>query len=424
LLFLMIGLLGGALLIATSVLRAREFQNMLLNETIMHLQNEVSTYHLRLEEYVSGDYEFNENDNENIWKRIESARDAVDLMIDGGYVIGGRKLKPMESSVFREEIEVIDTMIVQLEAMGRTRVAEAVHPGQDHSDHIEHSVPEREFDKVYRRIMIRSEIVEHMFHDQIAINHSRTATVFMGIIVIWFSISVFAAAGLNVLEGRRKKMEEDLLKSETRYRMVHTTSFDGILVADASKIIEANPATERIFGYGVGEMRGLSIEDLMPPKYHHDHRNGVKRFLETGEARIQGRIVEVEGVKKNGEEFPLELSINHFETDGQSYFTSTLRDITERKKAESDKEMLIDELQDALKKIKTLKGLIPICSYCKKIRDDTGYWNKVETYLQQHSEAEFTHGICEPCAEKLKEEGLALLREVDNGKKPPVGDVG
>ena len=75
-------------------------------------------------------------------------------------------------------------------------------------------------------------------------------------------------------------------------------------------------------------------------------------------------------------------------------------DITDRKIAEADRELLIVELTDAVVQIKTLKGLLPICSSCKKIRDDSGYWNAIEQYIMEHSEAEFTHGICPDCIKK------------------------
>ncbi len=76
-------------------------------------------------------------------------------------------------------------------------------------------------------------------------------------------------------------------------------------------------------------------------------------------------------------------------------------DITQRKQAEQTREDLITELEDALEKVKTLKGMLPICCSCKKIRDDEGYWNQIETYMSQHSEVEFSHSICPDCAKKL-----------------------
>ncbi|HQH56763.1 MAG TPA: PAS domain-containing protein [Candidatus Marinimicrobia bacterium] len=77
------------------------------------------------------------------------------------------------------------------------------------------------------------------------------------------------------------------------------------------------------------------------------------------------------------------------------------REINEIKQAEEQREKIIAELQEALDKIKTLKGLIPICASCKKIRDDQGYWNSVESYIKDHAEVEFTHGICPDCMKKL-----------------------
>lgn len=66
-------------------------------------------------------------------------------------------------------------------------------------------------------------------------------------------------------------------------------------------------------------------------------------------------------------------------------------------KAERERDRLVVELQEALKKIKQVSGLLPICAHCKKIRDDKGYWTRVESYIERHSEAEFSHGICPDC---------------------------
>jgi PAS domain S-box-containing protein len=76
-------------------------------------------------------------------------------------------------------------------------------------------------------------------------------------------------------------------------------------------------------------------------------------------------------------------------------------DITERKRIEEEKDRLVSDLQKALSEVKTLRGFLPICSICKKIRDDKGYWNQIESYIRDHSDAEFSHGICPECAKKL-----------------------
>jgi PAS domain S-box-containing protein len=81
--------------------------------------------------------------------------------------------------------------------------------------------------------------------------------------------------------------------------------------------------------------------------------------------------------------------------------TGTHKDITERKEAELEREKLIEQLNDAIKDVKTLGGLIPICSSCKKIRDDKGYWNQLENYFEQHSTALFSHSLCPGCMDEI-----------------------
>ncbi len=76
-------------------------------------------------------------------------------------------------------------------------------------------------------------------------------------------------------------------------------------------------------------------------------------------------------------------------------------EVAAHERSEHDKEVLIEELQKALAEIKTLKGIVPICASCKKIRDDQGFWNQIEAYVREHSEAEFSHGLCPDCARTL-----------------------
>ncbi|MDD5230017.1 MAG: histidine kinase N-terminal 7TM domain-containing protein [Candidatus Marinimicrobia bacterium] len=90
------------------------------------------------------------------------------------------------------------------------------------------------------------------------------------------------------------------------------------------------------------------------------------------------------------------------------------RDITDKRLTEMKLEKTVVELREALTKVKTLSGLLPICSSCKKIRDDNGYWNEVETYIHKYSEVEFSHGICPECMRKLYPEQYDRL--VKQGK--------
>ena len=83
------------------------------------------------------------------------------------------------------------------------------------------------------------------------------------------------------------------------------------------------------------------------------------------------------------------------------FIEGVIYDISDRKKIEKEKGQIIGELQQALAKVKQLSGFLPICSSCKKIRNDEGYWSQIESYISDHSEAEFSHSICPQCANKL-----------------------
>ncbi|NCC53014.1 MAG: hypothetical protein EOM20_17625 [Spartobacteria bacterium] len=89
------------------------------------------------------------------------------------------------------------------------------------------------------------------------------------------------------------------------------------------------------------------------------------------------------------------------ESQNTKHFLTIMIDITERVNAEDERQKTIQELQSALQEVKTLRGIVPICIQCKKIRDDKGYWEHVESYVAHHTEAQFSHGICPDCRKKL-----------------------
>ena len=107
------------------------------------------------------------------------------------------------------------------------------------------------------------------------------------------------------------------------------------------------------------------------------------------------RIVGVTGVGNKEEPYD--------ESDARqiTLFMNSMWGIMKRRRTEQERERLIVELKDALAKVKTLSGLLPICMHCKKIRDDKGYWNELETYISEHSDADFSHGLCMECAKEF-----------------------
>ncbi|MBC8392351.1 MAG: PAS domain S-box protein [Deltaproteobacteria bacterium] len=174
---------------------------------------------------------------------------------------------------------------------------------------------------------------------------------------------------------------------------------EGVVLVDTEdRIYLCNPAMEEIFGVKPGTLQGRSIREFLSPEMQ-------KVVLEQTAERLKGRkdSYEIEISDENYIRKDIQISASpRFDNDGKVIGAfGIFRDITLRKKTEKERLKLIMELQEAIKKIKTLKGLIPICSVCKKIRDDSGFWNRLENYLIEHSEAEFTHGICPECADTV-----------------------
>ena len=133
----------------------------------------------------------------------------------------------------------------------------------------------------------------------------------------------------------RKHAEEDLRSSEEKHRVIVEAANDAVVSMDEKgAILLANPATRRIFGYDPVEIVGKPMTMLMPEMMRKLHENGFKRYLATGKRHLNWQGVEVTAQRKDGQEFPVEVSFGELTSDGHKVFTGFIRDISERKQAE------------------------------------------------------------------------------------------
>ena len=133
----------------------------------------------------------------------------------------------------------------------------------------------------------------------------------------------------------RKHAEEDLRSSEEKHRVIVEAAHDVVVSMDEEgAILLANPAARRIFGYDPGEIVGKPMTMLMPEMMRKLHENGFRRYLTTGKRHLDWQGVEVTAQRKDGQEFPVEVSFGEQTSDGHKVFTGFIRDISDRKQAE------------------------------------------------------------------------------------------
>lgn len=215
-------------------------------------------------------------------------------------------------------------------------------------------------------------------------------------------------------EDKQLKQElKRLQQIEKRWLAITESTQDAILMMDPEGCVSYwNRAAERMFGHTGAETTGQNLHDLIAPaRFHPAFRTAFQKFQQTGQGSAVGRILDLEAIRKDGHEISVQLSLSAVQMNDGWHALGLIRDITERKHAdEKIKQYTTEltkknkELQGALANIRQLTGMLPICASCKKIRDDKGYWQGVETYITKHSEAVFSHGICPECEKKMYED--------------------
>ncbi len=193
--------------------------------------------------------------------------------------------------------------------------------------------------------------------------------------------------------NHRIRVQNELQESEERLKSFYNASFEGIAIIAKNRIIDANHQLAEMLGYQRSELVGTPPIDLIAEEDREYVENSIRSGLD--------QPIEHKMIHKNGAILEVEVLSQQISFHGHPAIVTAIHDLTQRKKAEKEREILIDNLQNALLEVKTLRGFLPICTYCKKIRDDRGYWNQIEAYIQERSDAEFSHSLCPECARKI-----------------------
>ena len=183
------------------------------------------------------------------------------------------------------------------------------------------------------------------------------------------------------------------------FRKLLENSNDSIFIVSPpdGAFLDVNETACRRLGYPRATLLRMTVRDIEETADGADGWRDLKaKIIASENLLLVGRHKRADGTT-----FPVEVSVSKAEIDGKTYILANARDISERKK-----------MEEAMSEVDDLRGLIPICAKCKKIRDDKGFWQKVEIYLEKHSSARFTHGLCKECMHELygkeswfKEEG-------------------
>lgn len=200
-------------------------------------------------------------------------------------------------------------------------------------------------------------------------------------------------------EAAKRKQAEKMLAQNQQllHNIINISPFHVVCLDCEGKYIVANKSYCESFKRNFGKIDGLHYSQVLTPQLSERHGSFIDRAL-------SGETVEFEDSNPPGSKVPQYAYgvYTPFRNQNGDILGCVVYvvDITDRKKAEIELHEEKNKLKIALSKVKKLSGLLPICCICKKIRDDKGYWNQIEAYIRDHSEAEFSHGICQECAKK------------------------
>lgn len=198
-----------------------------------------------------------------------------------------------------------------------------------------------------------------------------------------------------------KRVEAELHRSQDRYRNLFDHSLGLICTHDLDGVLlSVNPAAAFAIGQHPDTAPGKILADFLAPSVRSQFPDYLRRIRSSGQDSGYMLVVGRNHMKRVW--FYRNLVVR--EESAPPYVVGHAMDITDQKRTEHELQTALSKLQEALAEVRTLKGLLPICAWCKKIRTDSGEWVELESFVTANSEAHFSHGVCSACARNLKAE--------------------
>jgi PAS domain S-box-containing protein len=219
-------------------------------------------------------------------------------------------------------------------------------------------------------------------------------SVFLVVVMVMFVLLTYA---IGLMVNHRLLMRVGMERE--KFAKAFNASPQAIILSrlEDGHILEVNQGFTRIFGIPSHEATGRTSMDLgIWP-------NAEERTVVMDAVKKDRHVENLNATWRGHDGVPIHgvYSGAIIDLDGTTCLISVITDITAQLNQQHEREKLLAERENALAEIHVLSGLLPICASCKKIRDDQGYWNQLESYIQKHSNAEFTHGICPECMRHL-----------------------
>jgi PAS domain S-box-containing protein len=209
----------------------------------------------------------------------------------------------------------------------------------------------------------------------------------------------------------KRKLAEEQIRLEKTFSESLINSLPGIMyVFDKSgRFLRWNKNFASVSGFKDKQIVHMEPLDFIAKEDRELIKGSIKKVFQDGSVSVEAGLR-----TSTGDVLPYLFTGYRFDQVKKSYLVGVGLDITARIEIEKEKEVLIAKLRETLSQVKQLSGLLPICASCKKIRDDKGYWNQIESYIKRHSEANFSHGLCPDCAKRLYPD-LKLWKSIDSG---------